>query len=166
MSLDEHCWGIIDDFRGWIEPAVSGFLQVSDFDRHDLGDSSLLLTRWPAGRHYWYEIAIRPFLPQVRAGMMTDDSFRSRDLEDLISDSGDTMQEFVVRGFEWAGLVWSGPPVEHYREQGLRYYFSTPMDLRSIDQLSNEAFRARTLKVLAGYRYAFFGSGAEVDCAD
>ncbi|MHC4441339.1 MAG: hypothetical protein ACYTF1_18610 [Planctomycetota bacterium] len=158
MSWDEPQRGIIDDFRGWIESGVSNFLQTSDFDRHDREDGSSLLTRWPAGRHYWYEISLHPFLPQLRIGIMTDDRFRSQDLEHLISDSGDTLQEFVMQGFELAGLHWSYPPVEHYCEEGLRYYFSTPTDLRSIDQLNDEACRTKTLKILAGYRYAFFGT--------
>ena len=159
MFLDERESGLIDEFRIWMESAVSGLLRTSDFNRQDGDDGRLLLTRWPAGRRYWYEIAIRPFLCQVRVGVMTDDVFRSEDLGRLIADSGYTLQEFVVQGFGSVGLEWADPAVEHYCEEGLRYYYSTPMEFGLIDQLGDWGFRDRMLKVLAGYGHAFFGCG-------
>ncbi|UCD28241.1 MAG: hypothetical protein JSV03_14305 [Planctomycetota bacterium] len=156
MYLDDGQCRMVSDFRSWLESAVSDLLQGADFNRYDRGDDSILITRWPAEAHFWYEVSIRPFLPQVRIGIMTDDRFRSEDFERLITDSGDTMQEFVEEAFGSVGLYWSAPPVEHYCEDGLRYYFSTPMDLKCVDQLSDKSCRDKAFKVFRGYDRAFF----------
>jgi len=157
MPLDDRCRRVIEDFREWIESAVSGLLGVGDFIRYDVRDTSVLVTRWPMGRHLWYEVSVRPFLPQVRAGIMTDDVYRSRDFRRMIDGTGDTMVEFMVQAFSEVGLDWIDPPVEHYCEDGSRYYYSVPMDIRALDQLAEGALRDKVLKILSGFGHAFLG---------
>lgn len=132
----------------------NGFGAVS---RQDRGDHSTLATRWAADKRVWYECTVRPFLPQARAGMMTDDRWRNEGFERMIEDSGDTMPEFVGLGFESAGLVEPEPVVEHYRDQGKYFYFATPLALDSIDQLAGEAVFDKIRRMLKGYHLAFSG---------
>ena len=156
MTLDDHQRQIIDAFRTWIESAVDD--ELRSIERHDREDESVLATRWKVNNHLWYEVAVRPLLPQVRIGVMTDDPWRSKDFEQMIADSSLTIQEFVGLGFEAAGLDWPDPPVEHYREWDRYFYFVTPTDLKSIEQLADEAFREKASRILAGYQHAFSGT--------
>ncbi len=158
MPLDDRARQIVREFRAWIISAVGGELQFRAMECRDREDESTLGTRWEVDHHLWYEIAIRPFLPQVRIAILTDDPWRSRDFEQMIEGATLTVQEFVGLGFESAGLAWRDPPVEHYCEKGRHYYFATPLDLESIDQLTDQAFREKTRKVLDGYCRAFSGT--------
>lgn len=157
MALTDTQRAIISDFRAEVEARIgaSGGESPARCDRED---ESTLVTRWPAGEHVWYELAVRPFLPQVRVAVLTDDRWKSEEFEQKIEDSGDTMSEFVELGFDSAGLTWTSPPVEHYREHGKYFYFATPLELESIEQLSSQAMRDKVVQMSAGYRTAF---GAE-----
>jgi hypothetical protein len=114
-----------------------------------------LTTRFPVADHLWIELGVRPQIPQIRAGIMTDDRWVSEDLEQAIEDSGDSMSEFVELGFDEAGLEWVDPPVEHYREQGQYFYFSTGFEVAGIEALNDPATRDKTIKMLRGYLTAF-----------
>lgn len=157
MPLTEEQRKTVADFRDWIEAAVRRDAHFQNMERADREDESTLATRWQSGTNLWYEVTVRPFLPQARVGVMTDDRWLSEELEQKIEDSGDTMQEFVEMGLEAAGLSWLDPPVEHYRDQGKYFYFATPLDLRSIDGLADGAIREKILHMLEGYRLAFSG---------
>lgn len=157
MSVNEEQWRLIADFRGWIEHHVNGTVNWGHAERHDREDGSMLATRWPAGEHVWYEVAVRPLLPQVRVSILTDDRWSSEELEQTIEDSGDTMSEFVELGFETAGLEWPAPPVEHYREHAQFFYFATPLDLTAVTDVADEAIRRKVLQMLEGYYHAFSG---------
>ena len=156
--LDDRHRDVMDAFRAWIESAAEGELGLTGGRRYDRRDERTLATHWPANGHLWYEIAVLPFLPQVRVAMVTDDPYRSRDFERMIEDSGNTRREFVALGFRTAGLDWREPPVEHYCERGTRFFFATPLDLDTIDRLAEAALREKVLKMLAGYRHAFSGT--------
>lgn len=158
MPLTAEQAGIIEDFRRWIERAVTDLDLFGEISHHDRDDSSTLATRWAWGRDTWLEIAIRPFLPQVRVGLMTADRWKSGDLEQMIEKSGDTMQEFIELGFENVGLNWSEPPVEHYRLDNRYFYFVTPLDLRSLDPLTRDDIRGKVCKMVEGYYRAFSGT--------
>jgi len=155
MPLDDVQKARIEAFRAHIEEAV---LREHGWDapqRHDRQDGSTLATRYPVREHVWIEYAVRPFLPQVRVGLLTDDRWLSEEFEQRIEDSGDTMTEFVGLAFETAGLDWSDPPVEHYREGGTHFYFATPLDLQRLEELDEPAVRDKVRRMLAGYREAF-----------
>lgn len=157
MSLDHHQHELIERFRARIEAAMAGEAGFGAFLRDDRQDYSTLATRWVADTRVWYECTVRPFLPQVRAGIMTDDRWRSEGFEQMIEDSGDTMPEFVGLGFESAGLAWPEPVVEHYRDQGTYFYFATVLTLQSVDQLAQEAVVDKICRMLRGYHLAFSG---------
>lgn len=155
MSLNADQLKLIATFRDWMESAVDRGDALGVPQRQDREDHSTLATRWPAGEHTWLELTVRPFIPQVRSGIMTDDRRKNEQLEQMIEDSGDTVREFVDLGFEAAGLDWSDPPVEHYRDQGKYFYFATPLDLESIRQLGEQSLRDKVKGLLNGYRRAF-----------
>jgi hypothetical protein len=153
MALSDEQRQIIAAFRDWLEASTPpGGAALERFDRED---ESTLATRWPAAERTWWEVAVRPFLPQVRVGVLTDDRWKSEELEQRIEDSGDTKSEYVEEGFEAAGLSWSEPPVEHYREHGKFFYFATPLELGDVRELADDLVRTRVRQMLAGYRAVF-----------
>jgi hypothetical protein len=167
MALDETSRETIDAFREYIEGAVAGDERYGDLVRADREDESTLASRFRVGA-CWLELAVRPFVPQVRVGVLTDDRWKSEEIEQGIQDSGDTMEEFVELGFSEAGLDWSEPIVEHYREGGKYFYFATPLDIEEIPDLAWEEPRNKVLRMLEGYLVAFgpFLEGDEEDTAE
>jgi len=161
-SLSHTGWterelAIIKLFRAGVETLVGTRLGLSELQRHDREDHWVMATRWPIDRRWWLEMAVRPTLPQVCLGVLTDDPERSRDAEKLVADSHLTFREFVGLGFKEAGLDWPEPVVEHYREGADRFYFVTPLDLGSIEDLASEAMRDRVVGMLDGYHRCFTG---------
>jgi hypothetical protein len=156
MPLAETDSSIVADFRTWFEAQIDSADRFTDVTRCDRDDQSTLATRWAAAPAVWFEMALRPALPQVRVGILTDDRWLSEEFEQGIEDSGDTMYEFVEEGFHDAGLNWPDPPVEHFRDQGKYFYFSTALDFKSLDQLKDDAdLRIRIKQMFEGYYAAF-----------
>ncbi|QDV89202.1 hypothetical protein RAS2_02660 [Phycisphaerae bacterium RAS2] len=148
---------LVDSFRSSFEDAFARDDRFKAPARHDRPDGSTLAVRWPtaANEHVWLEIAVRPLIPQVRVGILTDDRWKSEDFEEKIEESGDTMSEFVEMGFEEAGLTWLDPPVEHYREDRTFFYFATAVELPRLDDLAMPAVREKARQMFEGYFHAF-----------
>lgn len=148
---------LVDSFRSSFEDAFARDERFKTPARHDRPDGSTLAVRWPtaANEHVWLEIAVRPLIPQVRVGILTDDRWKSEDFEEKIEESGDTMSEFVEMGFEEAGLTWLDPPVEHYREDRTFFYFATAVELPRLDDLATPAVREKARQMFEGYFHAF-----------
>ncbi len=157
MTLSPEQVDVVNGFREWIENVLSEGNRFGGVDRVDRDDASTLASRWLFEEEVWYEVAIRPLLPQVRVGVMTTDRWKSEDFEQMIEDSGDTMQEYVESGFDAVDLEWTDPPVEHYRDQGKYFYFATPLDLRDIHELADEEVREKIRLMFEGYHRAFTG---------
>src|SRR5262245_12934879 len=121
----------VEAFRTSFEDVFRDDPRFAGSHRHDREDGSTLATRWvsEANPQVWFEIAVRPLIPQVRAGILTDDRWKSEDLEGKIEESGDSMSEFVEMGFHEAGLEWLEPTVEHYREEMKYFYFATAFEI-------------------------------------
>lgn len=118
-------------------------------------DGTAISLRFEVAERVWLDLTLRPDVPQVRAGIMTDDRWVSEDLEQAIEDSGDTMSEFVELGFEEAELEWLEPPVEHYREQGQYFFFSTGFEPPSTAALIEPDVMVKAERMLRGYYLAF-----------
>jgi len=155
MALSEQDLERIESFRDFVETSCAGDDRYGSPSRHDREDGSILATRFEAGPQCWFEMAIRPNIPQIRVGFLTDDRWKSEEIEQAIEDSGDTMQEFVELGFEEAGLEWPDPIVEHFREAGKYFYFSTPLTLDELAGLDQDEVRNKALRMLEGYLIAF-----------
>jgi len=147
----------VAQFRDWIESRLAGDPRFAGVQRRDRPDGALLATRWTAAANpqLWFEAAVRPQIPQIRIGLLTDDRWKSEDLEEKIEESGDSMSEFVEMGFEEAGLTWLEPPVEHFREEQKYFYFATSLNLQRIEEMGEEAVRDKALRMLNGYWEAF-----------
>lgn len=147
----------VESFRTVIEESLAGDGRFIGAQRHDRQDGSTLATRWQtlANHQVWLEIAVRPLIPQVRVGILTDDRWKSEDFEGKIEESGDTMSEFVELGFDEAGLEWKGPIVEHYREDMKFFYFATALELSKLEELVAPATQAKVRKMFDGYHHAF-----------
>ena len=104
MSLSEEQREQIEAFREYIEDSVAGDDRYGPPERIDREDWSTLATRFEAGPSCWFEIALCPSVPQIRVSFLTDDRWKSEEIEQAIQDSGDTMEEFVQVGLEEAGL--------------------------------------------------------------
>ncbi len=132
--------------------ADARFRGVVHVDRED-GSTRMSLFR--LADTLYLEMTIRPGIPQVRAGIVTDDRWKNEDLEDAIEESGDTMSEFVELGFDEVGLDWREPPVEHYRDQGKYFCFSTAFELPDVAALRDAATLERVAAMFEGYYTAF-----------
>ncbi len=163
MALDENGRAWVEAFRRYIEDSVANDERYGEPARHDREDGSTLAVRFNAGKSCWFEVALRPLIPQVRVGFLTDDRWKSEEIEQAIQDSGDTMPEFVGLGFADAGLDWEEPPVEHYRESGEYYYFATPLEVEDLVDLDRDELRNKVLRMLDGYLLAF---GPAIDVGD
>jgi hypothetical protein len=147
----------VESFRVHLETALAGDGRFAGSHRHDREDGSTLATRWSSSvnEHVWFEIAVRPLIPPVRVGILTDDRWKSEDLEGKIEESGDTMSEFVEMGFHEAGLEWLEPTVEHFREEMKYFYFATAFELRDLEEMADSAIRDKARQMLEGYYHAF-----------
>jgi hypothetical protein len=143
MPLSDRDAALISAFRDWLDALGAGGAGGGPGLRDDRADGSSLLTRFPAGPRTWLEVAIRPYIPQVRVGIVTDDRWKNEELEEAVESTGDTMSEFIEAGFHEVDLDWRDPPVEHYRDRGKDFTFATPLDLKAISDLSHEDVRAK-----------------------
>ena len=157
MPLTQTQVDQVEQFRQAMQRQWDGDARFSGVRRHDRPDGSTLSLRWTTAENprVWFEIAVRPFIPQVRVGVLTDDRWKNEDFEEKIEESGDTMREFVEMGFEEAGLEWIEPPVEHFREETKFFYFATPLDVISTDELGADATRRKIAQMFEGYFHAF-----------
>lgn len=156
MALAPSDVSRIEAFREWVEGQVAATGRYGPPARADRDDRSTLVTRFAAGASLWLEFAVRPYIPQVRAGILTDDRWKSEELEEAIESTGDTMSEFIEAGFDEVDLDWRDPPVEHYREGGKYFYFATPLGLVGLSDLDHMDVRRKTLHMVFGYAAAFF----------
>ena len=155
MPLTEQDRDRIESFRTFIADTVATDARYGSASPNDREDESTLATRFSAGPSCWFEVAVRPFIPQLRVGFLTDDRWKSEELEQAIQDSGDTMSEFLGVALQDAGLDWPEPPVEHYREGGQYFYFATPLAIDELRDLESDELRDKTLRMLEGYLIAF-----------
>jgi len=155
LSSEQGQW--VTGFREWLESAADHQLRLADRIRIDREDRSTLAARWCIADRTWSEVVIRPFLPQVSVAIVTDDRQKNSTFKQMIEDSGDTLQEFVELSFDAVGLKWPEPPVQHYRDRDDLFYFATPLDLKSLGQLSQPATRRQVFQMLTGYCRAFAG---------
>ena len=162
MALTDEQARLIESFRVYAEDAVAADDRYGSVTRHDREDGSTLALRFEAGATCWFEVAVRPMVPQVRVGFPTNDRWKSEEIEQAIQDSGDSMEEFVGVGFGEAGLDWHEPPVEHYREAGEFFHFATPIDLDDLGDLEWPETRNKVVRMLEGYLVAF-GSAIVTD---
>lgn len=158
MPLSARENELIREFRESFENRCRGDARFRGVSRLDREDGSTLSTRFEVAPRLWLELAIRPGIPQLRAGILTDDRWKNEDLEDKIEETGDTMNEFVELGFQEAGLEWPNPPVEHYRDQGKYFCFTTPIELPSVAALADPAVFEKAGRMLDGYYEAFRGA--------
>lgn len=155
MPLDELSREKIEDFRTYIEDSVATDDRYGPAQRHDQEDESTLTTRFEAGPSCWFEVAVRPMIPQIWVGFLTSDGWINEEIEQAIEDSGGSMEKFVGLGFAEAGLDWADPPVEHYREGDEYSYFGTPLELDEVPDVDLTEVRNKTLRMLEGYLIAF-----------
>lgn len=155
MAFSEEDHELIEAFRTYIEDSVANDDRYGASNRLDRDDASTLATRFEATPTCWFEVALRPLIPQIRVAFLTNDRWLSEELEQAIQDSGDSMEEFVGVGMNEAGLDWDEPPVEHYRDGGEFFYFATPLVIEELLDLERDQVRNKVVRMLEGYLIAF-----------
>lgn len=145
----------VSQFREWVAERLKDDETFGEPQADDRADGSTLTTRWPISESLYLEVTVRPHIPQVRIGVVTDDRWKSEELEQSVEDSGDSMEEFLELGFDEAGLEWEEPPVEHYRDQGKWFSFMTPLDLDRVSQLGDQSVRDKVMKMIHGYCHSY-----------
>jgi hypothetical protein len=146
---------LIQSFRQQVNLQIQSDTDWGAAETNDRPDGSTLATRFRVAEKLWIECALRPNIPQIRAGIVTTDRWLSEELEETIEGSGDSMSEFIELGFDEAGLDWEEPIVEHYREHGTDFYFATSFDLADITELGQAEVVDKTVRMLRGYFEAF-----------
>lgn len=155
MAFSEEDHEVIEAFRTYIEDSVANDDRYGACNRLDRDDASTLALRFEATPTCWFEVALRPLIPQIRVAFLTNDRWLSEELEQAIQDSGDSMEEFVGVGMNEAGLDWDEPPVEHYRDGGEFFYFATPLAIEELPDLERDQVRNKVVRMLEGYLIAF-----------
>ena len=155
MPLSEQDREMIEAFRAYIEDSVASDDRYGGSSRHDHNDDSILATRFEVGPSWWFEVALRPLIPQVRVAFLTDDRRKGEEVEQTIRSSGDTIEECVAIGLTEAGLDWKNPVVERDCDEGGCFYFATPLGLDELADLEEDAIRNKTLRMLEAYLVAF-----------
>jgi hypothetical protein len=158
MPLSDADRQLIAEFRADLERGVATDARFAGVVRDDRPDDSVLASRFPVLDDVWIELTLRPFVPQLRAGIVTTDRWKNEELEERIEETGDTMSEFVELGFDEAGLEWRAPQVEHYRDQGKYFCFATGVELPGLQALAEPATRDQARRMLEGYYHAFRGA--------
>src|SRR5262249_30204653 len=79
MSLTSKQQEAIAEFRECFERGLANDPRFAKPTRDDRPDQSTLATRWASvvNPNVWFEAAVRPFLPQLRIGLLTDDRWKS-----------------------------------------------------------------------------------------
>ena len=162
MPLSEHDSERVDAFLTYIEDTNAADERYGRSQRHQRDDGTTVATRFEAGPSCFFEVAVRPLVPQVRVAFLTDDQETSEEFEQTIEDFDGTMEEFVGAGLQEAGLPWPDPQVEHGRDDGNYFYFATTLDLEDPGDLDEDATRNKTLRMLEGYLIAF-GPAIRID---
>src|SRR3972149_5331080 len=155
MPLTEQDRDRIESFRTFIADSLATDDRYGPASPNDREDHSTLATRFSARPSCWFEVAVRPFIPQVRVGFLTDDRWKSEELEQAIQDSGDTMQEFIGVALEDAGQEWPDPPVEHYREGGTSFCLRHGSPKEILGYLDSEKIHYDDFTMGEGYLIAF-----------
>ena len=155
MAFSDEDHELIEAFRTYVEDSVANDDRYGECVRLDRDDASTMAMRFEATPTCWFEVALRPLIPQVRIAFLTTDRWLSEELEQAIQDSGDSMEEFVGLGMDEAGLDWDEPPVEHYRDGGEFFYFATPLPIDELRDIERDQVRNKVLRMLDGYLIAF-----------
>lgn len=155
MSLSPAEEKLVNEFRAAVETELAADPRFAPPAREDRPDGSTRCSRFHLGGRLWLEVAVRPQIPQIRVGIMSDDRWVNEELEEAIEETGDTMPEFIEAGFDEVGLEWLEPLVEHYRDQGKYFYFATAWEPARLADLAQPAAREKTRLMACGYYEAF-----------
>src|SRR5262245_49829651 len=158
MPLSDSDRKLVSDFRAALEHSYARDDRFLRLVRDDRPDDSVLASRFAVLDDVWLELTVRPFVPQLRAAIVTTDRWKNEELEERIEETGDTMSEFLELGFDEAGLDWRAPQVEHYRDQGKYFCFATGLELPSLRSLADAATQDKARRMLEGYYHAFRGA--------
>ena len=115
MPLSEDEREIIEVFRDYVEGAVAADDRYGPPTRQDRDDESTLAIRFEAAAACWFEVAVRPFVPQLRVGFLTKDQTRSEEIEQAVAEAGSSLEAFVGdafrddrRGHHGSNVGWGG----------------------------------------------------------
>jgi hypothetical protein len=155
MPLSELDRKSVEAFREYVEGSVAADDRYGPVSRHDTEDWSDLATRFEVGRSCWLEVTLRPLVPQIRVGFVTDDPAVNEEVGQALQDSEHTTEALIASAFEDAGLDWADPVVEHGSVGGEYFYFATPLEIEDTLDFDSERIRDTTVRMLEGYLIVF-----------
>jgi len=155
MPLSDEDRVMVEAFRDFVEGAVAADDRYGAVTRHDAKDETILASRFDAGESWWLEVALRPFVPEIRVGILTDDRSWCEEVVQVIQESGETPSSFVAAGFREAGLDWIEPQLDQFDQDGATYHFATPLPLDELGDVDWNDFRGKTVRMLEAYLIAF-----------
>lgn len=153
MGADEAHRAQVDAFCSYIEDMVAIDDRYGPPNRAEGDGGSERTSRFEVGRACWLEVAVLPAVPGLRVGFLTRSEETTRELEQMIRDSGQTAEAFVNAAFREAGLDSPESVAQTADEGTIRY--ATLLQLDELADLERQEIRDKALRVLEGYLIAF-----------
>ncbi len=155
MTLSEDDYELVAAFLEYVEGIVEADDRYGPAMRSEgetEGESTL---RFDAGNNCWFEVTVRPTVPQVAVSFRTQSPEVGEEFVQSVSDAETTIEAYLGGTFAEAGLDWPDPTVTHDREADGGHVFSTTMDTEDCVELERSEFRGKVVRVLEGYLIAF-----------
>lgn len=163
MPLSEEERDMVDAFREYLQGTVAADDRYGTVTHADSDDGAVFAIRFEANSICWFEVAVEVSIPRIRVGFLTTDESLGAEAEEVIQDSGETLQSHVGESFRHAGLDWVDPPVERIQREGEYFCYATPLPIDEIPDLEWDDVRGKVVRMLEGYLIAF---GPAIEVAD
>ncbi|MFQ5463293.1 MAG: hypothetical protein ACE5E5_11790 [Phycisphaerae bacterium] len=167
MTITSEQSEIVDAFLDYLDGEFSGDERYGPAERYDRKDESSRALRFSLGPNCWIEAAVRPAVPEVRVGFVTDERSIFDEILNLLADAEETPSENLERALADAGLPWEDPVVDQETIDERFHRFSTPLKLEVLDDLDLGFMKVRSKvpKMIEAYLVAF-GSAIVMDMDD
>ncbi|MEK6674813.1 MAG: hypothetical protein AABZ47_04065 [Planctomycetota bacterium] len=144
----------VEGFLEFVEDSASPDDRYGTATRRNSDDGAVASSHFHIGGPCWLEVTADSNKKQVRVGFIADDREVISGIDELLSESGQSLSQFVGAGFEEAGLRWSEPMVDRF-ETSDRFGFTTSIALEEFSDLESDNLRDKTLRMLEGFLIAF-----------
>jgi len=164
MAITSEQSEIVDAFLDFLDGEFSGDERYGPAERYERKDESARALRFALGPNCWIEAAVRPDVPEVRVGFVTDERSIFDEIVNLLADAEETPSENLERALTDSGLPWEDPVVEQETIDERVHRFSTPLKLEALDDLDLVFMKVRGKipKMIEAYLIAF-GSAIVMD---
>ncbi len=164
MAITSEQNEIVDAFLDFLDGEFSGDERYGPSERYDRKDESSRALRFSLGPNCWIEAAVRPNVPEVRVGFVTDERMIFDEIVNLLADAEETPSQNLERAMADSGISWEEPVVDQETIDERFHRFSTAFTLEALDDLDLGFMKVRSKvpKMIEAYLIAF-GSAIVMD---